>query len=246
MSKVVQLRVARIYCHEIPMIVVHPVHDMRKPVIFYHGWSSRIDFQLSKAYLLAVNGYTVYIPEMIHHGERKALENYYSVDMYPLFWNVIFQNMIEFPVIRDYISENCQEKPVIMGHSLGGLTVLGIGSLYEDDLKGIVSFNGSGDWLLTHLFIQARFGYYVPKDWELYKELEKKSPVNHVKDMSNIPILLTNGENDISIDPRAQDHFFTEIKKSNQRVAHIKYPQLGHFVTMHMMDDAIQWMEDLQ
>lgn len=228
------------------MLVVHPVHDMGKPVIFYHGWSSCIDFQLSKAYLLAVNGYTVYIPEMIHHGERNALENYYSVDMYPFFWSTIFKNMEEFPKIRDYISERCKKKPIIMGHSLGGLTVLGIGSIYENDLRGIVSFNGSGDWLLTHLFIQARFGYYVPRDWELYDELERRSPINHVKDMENVPILMTNGEIDISVDPRAQDHFSTEIKELNERVTHIKYPNLGHFVTMHMMDDALQWMEKLK
>ena len=238
-----QLKTEKIRVGHIPVTVVHPIEDTGNPVILYHGWSSQADFQYSKAAIFAVNGYTVYIPEAQSHGERGALDDYYKVEDYPIFWNTIFQNMEEFPLLADCIREDYDEKPFILGHSMGGMSGLGIGSIYGDRLKGIVSFNGSGDWLLTHLFIQARFGLYVPKDWDMYDEIEKKSPINHAEDMKNIPSFMTNGESDISIDPRAQAHFFSVMQQAGGKVTRITYPLLGHFVTTNMLDDAMKWME---
>ena len=241
-----QLRTEKIYCGGIPVIVVHPIKDTRQPVILYHGWSSRAEFQMTKAYILAVNGYTVYIPEASSHGEREALSDYYKAEDYPIFWNTIFKNMEEFPELSEKIGETYKEKPFIMGHSMGGLSVLGIGSIHGESLRGIVCFNGSGDWLLTHLFIQARFGIYEPKNWPLYDEIERKSPINHLESMKNVPVFMTNGESDISIDPRAQAHFFEALHAKGGSAVHVSYPNLGHFVTTNMMDDGMQWMRTIQ
>lgn len=240
-----QLEIEKMEIHGIPVTVVHPPVETGKPAILYHGWSSRSEYQITKASILAVNGYTVFIPEALYHGERGALTDYYQKEDYDIFWKTIFRNMEEFPFLSSYIKERFSENPFILGHSMGGLSVLGIGSIHGQDLKGIVCFNGSGDWLMTHLFIQARFGMYVEKDWPLYDEIEKKSPINHLDTLKNVPIFMTNGDSDNSIDPRAQAHFYDELVKAEGKAERVTYPFLGHFVTTNMMDDGMKWMEGM-
>lgn len=240
-----QLKTEKMEIHGIPVTVVHPPAERGRPAILYHGWSSCSEYQLTKASILAVNGYTVFIPEALYHGERGALTDYYQKEDYDIFWKTIFRNMEEFPFLSSYIKERFSEKPFILGHSMGGLSVLGIGSIHGQDLKGIVCFNGSGDWLMTHLFIQARFGMYVEKDWPLYDEIEKKSPINHLDTLKNVPIFMTNGDSDNSIDPRAQAHFYDELVKAEGKAERVTYPFLGHFVTTNMMDDGMKWMEGI-
>lgn len=242
----IRLNIERTFCRDIPVIIVHPLVESLGPAIFYHGWSSRAEYQLSKAAVLAANGYTVYLPDAINHGLRDRLCDYYKVEDYQIFWKTIFQNVDEFPELLEFIRGRESGKPVILGHSMGGMTVLGIASRYGDDLKAVVSFNGSGDWLLTHLFIQARFGVYMKPDWEMYTEIENRSPLAHNKDMTGIPIFLTNGESDTSIDPRAQAHFYETLKAAGGHAQHITYPLLGHFVTTNMLDDAMAWLDSLK
>lgn len=55
---------------------------------------------------------------------------------------------------------------------------------------------------------------------------------------------MTNGESDISVDPRAQAHFFETLEAAGGDVTRITYPRLGHFVTTNMLDDALKWLGD--
>ena len=76
--------------------------------------------------------------------------------------------------------------------------------------------------------------------------LKEFSPINQAEKMAKLPMLLTNGESDESIDLRAQEHFFESMKKYNSSIQRITYPKLGHFLTTNMMDDAISWMESVR
>ena len=60
-----QLNIEKIHCAHVPVLVVHPIRDTGNPVILYHGWSSRSEYQITKAGILAMNGYTV------RHGKEK-------------------------------------------------------------------------------------------------------------------------------------------------------------------------------
>lgn len=227
----------------IPVIAVYPPHPDKKAVILYHGWSSSAGMQISRAALLAVYGYTVFIPEAVHHGKRQALTDYYKVDDYPVFWETIFQNIEEYPALFHFTQKQGYETPVLMGHSMGGLSVLGIGAHHKDKVKRIVSFNGSGNWILTHLFLQARFGIKFDDRGSWYKKLEDLNPDHCTKSLKNIPILLINGENDQSIDPRAQENFYQHLMLEGGKAEHIVYPLQGHGITTNMIDDALQWIE---
>lgn len=229
----------------VPVRIVEPFTEgCRGTVVFYHGWSSTSALQLSRAALLAAYGYRVLLPEAVHHGTRGALPDYYAVEAYDFFWKTIFQNLEEFQKISAYLSEMGYGKPWVMGHSMGGITAMGLAAKYPADIRGAVSFNGSGDWLLTHLFIEARFGVLISRDWPLYDRVAAASPLAHLAEMKNVPIFMTNGEADPSVDPRAQAHFAEELARAGGCGTRVTYPGLAHFVTTNMIDDALSWMEN--
>lgn len=229
---------------DIPARLIHPPREDRgRAAVFYHGWSSTGALQTTRAAVLAANGYTVLVPDAVHHGERGTLPDYYSIGAYESFWETMFQNVREFPALASFLASRGFERPWVLGHSMGGMTVLGIAAAYPEAVRGAVSFNGSGDWLLTHLFIQARFGVLEPRDWPLYDAIAAASPLAHLDAVRRVPVFMTNGEADPSIDPRAQAHFADELDRAGGRAVRVTYPRLAHFVTTNMLDDALAWME---
>ena len=240
----IQFSVEELKIGEIPAYEVRPLHEDRsRAVIFYHGWSSTGALQKTRALMLASYGYTVLCPDAAHHGKRGALSDYYTVPAYSLFWDTVFQNLEEFPQLSRRLRERGFSRPWVMGHSMGGITAMGLASCYGRDLAGAVSFNGSGDWELTHLFIEARFGVVMDRNWPVYDQIVSASPIHHVEEMKDVPIFMTNGEADTSVDPRAQAHFADVLRAAGGRGERITYPGLGHFVTTNMMDDALAFME---
>lgn len=239
-----QLHIEKTCCEGIPVRIVHPIRDEGKALILYHGWSSRGEYQTTKAAVFALHGYTVFVPDAIHHGERDALSDYYRLEDYSIFWETIRQNVREYEALHDFVREKGYGMPTIAGHSMGGMSVLGIAARYPQLVRSVISFNGSGDWILSHLFMQARFGISLGRNWPLYDALEKEQPLSHIEEIRSIPLFMTNGESDISVDPRAQAHFFESLKASGGDVTRITYPRLGHFVTTNMLDDALKWLGD--
>lgn len=242
----IQLKIGKYMNKEIPYHIVFPLQSNGEAIIFYHGWSSSGEKQMTRAAWLALHGYTVYLPEAIYHGTRNPLADYFSVSVYSLFWETIFQNMKEFSLFLDLLHHDGYDKPIIMGHSMGGFSALGIGSAYGKQVKAIVSMNGSGDWLLSHLFMQARFAVDAGPHWPFYEKIANASPMKHIKELAKMPILLLNGESDITVDSRAQAHFYDTLRKESNQVYQVTYPRLGHFVTTNMMDQAVEWLENIK
>lgn len=233
----------RRYIGNIPVRMLHPVSRKKaEPVVLYHGWGSSGKRQLVKGALLAAFGYTAVLLDAAHHGEREPLEDYYTEAGYTIFWETVFSNIREFGDISEALREEGYGAPWVMGHSMGGITVMGIARQYGERIRGAVSFNGSGDWALTHLFMQARFGADW-QDWPLAARVREESPLSHLEEMAKVPIFMANGAADTSVDPRAQAHFAGALAAAGGKGCHVSYPGLGHFVTTNMMDDALSWME---
>ncbi len=241
-----QLQITKERYGEIPCHIVHSLRENGNAVVFYHGWSSSAEAQLTRAAILAINGYTVFLPDAVHHGGRGPLTDYYAYEDYDIFWKTIFMNINEFSGLEKSVRASGCRQTFLMGHSMGGMSVLGIAAAYPSSIDGVISFNGSGDWELTHLFMQARFGIAMDREWNLYDEMQSLSPVNHLSELSAVPLLLINGEADTSVDPRAQAHFYDLLSKEKGMVERITYPGLGHFVTTNMMDDALAWLDEIR
>lgn len=58
------------------------------------------------------------------------------------------------------------EKPFLMGHSMGGLSVLGIAASHSAHLRGLFLLTVPVTEL-SHLFMQARFGISFGRNWTL-------------------------------------------------------------------------------
>ncbi|WP_288297965.1 S9 family peptidase [uncultured Allisonella sp.] len=227
----------------VPVLKVSPgVPADNRPVVFYHGWSTDSEKQLSKALLMAAYGYTVFIPELINHGQRGALPDYYCVQDYDQFWHTVLATTEEYEELSSFIAADMGCYPVVMGHSMGGFIALGIGSRYADRLNGIISMNGSGDWMESHHFFEQRFHMNLASHWTLCNQVEENTPLAHTGEMKDIPCLLLSGEADASVAMQAQQHFYNVLHQTNTRAEYRTYPGLGHFVTINMMDDALQWL----
>ena len=100
------------------------------PVFLYHGWSSSALQQRTRGMILAWEGYEVWMPEAVHHGIRGTAD-YYAPASYDIFWKTIFQNIKEFPLLSAEARKRGLDSPWVMGHSMGGLTVLGMGAHFS-------------------------------------------------------------------------------------------------------------------
>ena len=105
-----QLHIEKSYVGDIPVRIVHPIRDEGKALILYHGWSSRGEYQTTKAAVFALHGYTVFVPDAIHHGERDALSDYYRLEDYSIFWETIRQNVREYEALHDFVRERAMAR----------------------------------------------------------------------------------------------------------------------------------------
>ena len=129
----------------IPGLVITSGEKAKGVVLFYHGWSSQKEFQAVRGRILASYGYDVVIPDAVNHGHRGTLD-YEIKAVYADFWQTIFQNMMEVPLMLEYISDHWPNTPIaVMGHSMGGFTALGAWSLFTE-FKTAIVMNGSGWW----------------------------------------------------------------------------------------------------
>lgn len=112
-------------------------------VVFYHGWCNVKESVLVNGYELAKRGMRALLPEALYHGERQVgggPETHY-LD----FWNIIKQNIIEFPeLVRFFADQNLveQNKVGATGLSMGGITTCGVLKTY-DWLTAAVCLMGS-------------------------------------------------------------------------------------------------------
>jgi fermentation-respiration switch protein FrsA (DUF1100 family) len=80
------------YIGEIPVIIMRPIENRETypTVIFYHGWTSKKEYQRFRGYILATLGYQVVIPDAINHGERGEID-YYAKENAGRFWEVVLR-----------------------------------------------------------------------------------------------------------------------------------------------------------
>ena len=210
-------------------------------MIWYHGWSSRADGQLSRARVYAHAGWQVLIPEMIHHDSRGKID-YDAPESYPYFWQTILQNIRETANWIHYAQEQGHSHIVVNGHSMGGYTALGAAAHYPE-IKAAVAINGSGHWPLSHLFMEARFAMRCHLEEHLWQEINAFSP-HQARQLP--PLLLLHGEIDPSVDPRANQQFAHLMQARGFHIDYESTPLLGHYVTTSMLDRSIDWLANIR
>ncbi len=232
----------------IPAILFRPKNKegLLPTAILYHGWSSNKEFQRMRGFILSSAGYQVIIPDAIYHGERNPLKNYNLENAKKYFWHVVLNNIEESKIIIEQAVSKYQADPArigILGHSMGGFTAAGVFT-HNLDIKALVVFNGACNWNYFNQWFKGKG--WVEEDFE-FEEEERVStldPQNNLKLLKDRPILLLHGDRDGLVPIEGQRIFYSKIKecyKNPKRIKLIEYPNLNHFVTTNMMEEAIYW-----
>lgn len=180
---------------DIPVLWILPEAEAKDIVlIYYHGWGSDVESSRFRASIWAAADYPVLVVEQALHGARGSWD-YEDMDKLPA---VIFENMKEFDAILACVRARFAEKKIVVcGHSMGGMTAMGL--LAREEVAGVIALNGMGDW-------QAMSR--TP-----YKEAaETYDPMNHIDSHVNKAICMLNGELDDVVSPLYQKSYYEKIK----------------------------------
>lgn len=234
----------RIQIGEIPAMQIYGDDAPKGVVVFYHGWTSKKEFQGMRGRIFAAYGYDVLVPEAINHGERGVID-YDEPAAYVDFWQTIFQNVAEAPQIIAYAQKWRPNKPLaVTGHSMGGFSTMGIMTRYKE-FKTAVAMNGSGWWDESERRFRAALKLDKPEVaacmWEKIRELD---PYTHVDQLSGRSLLALNGGADPTVDNAAQTMYMEKLAAHQDvKSRFVTFPGLGHFVTTQMMGEAVDWLD---
>lgn len=239
------IRESRINIDGIPALQI-TCGDMPKGVVlFYHGWSSRKEYQSVRGHLLASYGYDVLIPEAVNHGERGPI-NYDDPSAYSTFWQTIFQNLREVPNILTYIRKWRHHVPcAVMGHSMGAFTALGVMTHYNE-FRTAVAMNGSGWWDESDRRFRSSLQIEKPRSSRmLAMQIQAMDPYLYTHKLAGRSVLALSGGADDVVDNKAQELYMDKLAEDSRIISrYTTYDGLGHFVTTNMMGDAVQWLDE--
>lgn len=210
-------------------------------IILYHGWSSNKESQRLRGFILANLGFQIIVPDAIHHGERNKLDNYDIDNSVKYLWSTVMNNMEEANEIIDYCVEyfNADSDRIgVIGHSMGGFTAAGVFT-HNKHIKVAVVLNGSFNWNGANEILKRN----LQLEGNTTNELD---PMINQELLIDRPILLLHGAADNVVSIESQRIFYHNVKEvynDESLIQLIEYPNLGHFVTTNMMDDAGRWFK---
>ncbi|WP_288823297.1 alpha/beta fold hydrolase [uncultured Megasphaera sp.] len=236
--------VTKHYMEGFPCLHVSCGQRPKGVILFYHGWSSNKENQLVRARLLAAYGYDVIIPDAVNHGERGTLD-YDSPRLYGSFWKTIFQSYREVTLWLKYIIHwNRRVPKIVMGHSMGAITALGIMTFY-DEFCAAVAINGTGWWEEADRHFHEDLN--IPPlrtQHALDMNFRVTDPYRHMHLLKGRAILALNGADDKTVNPLSQQGYMQVLATHEEvRSLYKTYDGVGHVVTTNMMGDALEWLD---
>lgn len=230
-----------IFC-EIPYLKVTPkmIEKDLPTIILYHGWHSSKEFKRFDAMILASFGYPVIVPDALFHGERGSIDYDAPSSLDQYLWKIIFQSIEESDRLISHLHQVYgikEEQLVVMGSSMGAMTASGVFAKHEK-VKGLAAISGLNAWS-NAIEVGA-----MPK-CESYAELiARYDLLAHKEKIAKRPVLLMHGIEDQSIPIQLQRNFYKEVKSEGDHVQMVEYDQVGHRVSMNMMQKLMMWLNE--
>ena len=153
----------------IPLLEVVPTNQRNEKlplIIYYHGWQSVKELNLTQARYLAREGFRVLLPDAVNHGERKQpVSNIPSLT----FFQSIHSNLFEFSFIIDHFRKIGFVDDVIGvgGTSMGGITTCAL-LTHHPEIKAAACLMGSPKLLAYQERIvqhATRLNRHLPEDY---------------------------------------------------------------------------------
>lgn len=242
------LRIREKVLADIPCFeIAEPGITPKAEIILYHGWGSHAVKQCFRGHLLASFGYRVLVPEIAGHGVRGTL-NYETASSVVDFLQVLVQSIEEcVQLAREALTP--ERSHFLVGHSLGGMIVLGAVSQLHEYLSGIAAMNSSANWADPLALMQGVYGEQsnlasilaTEKVQMTLKALTMFDPAHWQENKVEVPVLLTNGALDHTL-PSVFNTAFCECYQ-NDHIKQIVFPDAGHVVTDGMLSEVVNFIE---
>jgi uncharacterized protein len=214
-------------------------------VINYHGWHSSKDFKRFEALVIASQGYQVFVPDALHHGDREAIDHDDPENLDKFLWKIVLQSVKESKKFIDQIVNNHEADPErigVIGDSMGAITAGGV-FVENPDLKCLVGLIGSFAWQ------EAIKLNHLPQTNEENKELIKYyDPMNNGDKIKERAILMLNGTADTSLPIDSQKTFFNRMlplyEQGTNKLQLIEAVNVNHSITTGMLERAVMWFKE--
>lgn len=243
-----EIKVLDYKVESIPVKIYRPEHfdEETKTVIHYHGWTSSVEKFDSYGKLLAQKGYQVILPELIHHGDRKKLED--SLDEMILL-KVVVQSIDEYDVLLNYLVSNNlinKDKLVLTGHSMGGYIVNILRGLKEN-LISTICYNGIAN--IFDLSPKDAVDFEGPiDDAKVINRIKELDPSFNYQRYDGKRMFVLIGEKDEVVSPTNMFELIDKMKDRNLDISNIEvkhFEEATHDIAMGMVRKAISYIGKL-
>ncbi|PAF36382.1 hypothetical protein CHH58_13315 [Terribacillus saccharophilus] len=207
-------------------------------LVIYHGWAGSTAGYYDLAEELQEQGYTVVLPDIVHHDSRGTIENYFDVSTrQQMFWGTVSQTIDEFDILVAELKID-KKNILVIGSSMGGFIASSIFAK-NHDIQGLVNVNGSGAFIVADEFFRRSDG----RDELSGKQrvlLETYDPIRYLH--SRKPVLLMHGDSDQTIDISGQYAYYAHC--SSPDVTFDIYNEVDHQFTEDMVDGLKFWLSE--
>ena len=218
-------------------VVAHENRNKKLPlIIYYHGWQSSKEMNLTQARYLAREGFRVLLHDAMSHGDRKQ-----PVSKIPslTFWQSIQTNLFEFGFILDHFRKIGVVGDVIGvgGTSMGGMTTCAL-LTHHPEIKAAACVMGSPKPVAYKERIKhfaKEYDRYLPED---YDELVSWIPAYDLslrpETLAGRPFFIWHGTKDTVVPYDHVDQFMEE-QKDTPNITFVDEDEV-HLVRTHTME----------
>lgn len=238
----------------IPSLIVAKENNLQKPlptVIYYHGFTSAKEHNLPLAYLLALEGFRVVLPDSIHHGAREG--EITSSERELKFWEIVLQNITEIKLIKRYLDDNhllFNDRIGVAGTSMGGITTAALLVAHEwIDVAAILMGSAKVTSFAKYLISQVEPQDQLPPEKEINELLSTLSTYDlskHIYTLKDRPLYIWHGDADRTVPFNHAKSFYEQADKYYTNKKHIKFRReinCDHKVSRPAILETVDWFK---
>ncbi|WP_188207122.1 prolyl oligopeptidase family serine peptidase [Alkalibacillus aidingensis] len=239
----------------IPTLIVHNQTQQVAPlpvIVYFHGFTSAKEQNLSLAYLLADIGYRVVLPDAMHHGARRGEVNEDQIQFD--FWKIVEQNLVDLHMINSWLIQNGlveSGRLGIAGTSMGGMTTAAALTQYSwiqavGMMMGSAKAQDMARYLLKGIEQQ---GIEIPfSEAELETQLAALRKIDLSEQPESIdgrPLFIWHGDQDPVVPFSHAQEFFEELEAlgMDEHVEFVREHGRDHKVSRQAMLQLTDWFK---
>lgn len=256
------IKISTVKKNDLPVLICcDNKREKKNPIILLHRLLEDKESELMLAYYLARQGYFVAVPDLLYHGDSSdSIRKKKKMDFNKFFSEIgrsmeLIHNVINL-LTKQYDSYLHMDNLGIVGSSYGGMLALTAGYRFAE-IQYVVSLCASANWqqLIDRQTFEA-FRLFSEDRPVVDSERVRASilvydPIYHIVEYKDKPVLMMNGALDTTFTYKLVQPFSEKLEmhytnmKCGEKFQWKKYPHAGHKVTYEMINNLLEWLENL-